>query len=405
MKTLSQLLKINFYIVVVILFALQIHNALLYPVTKGFDANDHIFYIETIKNEHRFPLANEGGQTDHPPLYFWVASIFPSIEMVKVLGVLAWVTLLLISYFYFNRILNNRVLALIGTVLVGSLPAVIYTTPQISNELFSAVMVSATLAYYTVRFNKEKEQDLLILGTFLGLCILSKVTGVVLILSIIVDLLLRNKKNIRNIIPTILLLLTTTLLVGGSFYLRNFILFHNPFIITTDFPGQELHQLPGYRDLRFFTDVSGFLKLDLFHANYYSLWAGTYFSWFYDGHNSLIPVQEFSKSGVLLVIASIPISIISLIGIIREIKNTKNLLLIMYPALLFIFYIYFNLRLPYYSSVKGIYLLSAVLPFTYFILKGLESMPRRFFPFFIFYLDIYVLLVTKNFWILPQWVK
>lgn len=390
----------NILILIGVLFMLQLHNLTLYPITNGFDASDHIYYIETIKKEERIPLADEGGQTDHPPLYYMVASLFNTTAQAQILGIFSWTLLGLVSFITFKKIFTNVILAGIGVIIVISLPAVIYMTPAISNELFSAVIISITLGFYLRTKSFFKTEHQLLLGMLLGLSILSKVTGFVLVLCTVIDLIYKNKAELKKIIAPLGIIVVVTFLVGGSFYLRNLILFDNPFVTTTDIPGQFINQPPGHRDLRFLTDLSGFWKLDLFKAHYYSLWAGTYFSWFYDGHNAVIPVQESSKAGTALVIFSLPLFIIFVKGFIKEIKSPHYPILITYSISLFIFYIFFNFKLPFYSSVKGAYLLSAVIPFAYFIVRETEFFKRKNLWLFMIYLNLYCILIMKNFWIL-----
>lgn len=176
-----------------------------------------------------------------------------------------------------------------------------------------------------------------------------------------------------------------------------------------DFPGNAIHQAPGYRDWNFFIDPSSFLKLDLFNAHYYSLWAGTYYSWFFDGHNALVPVQESSKIGIVLIILSIPLFIVSILGFITELKNIskKNRILFIYPLFLFLSYIAYNFKLPFYSTVKAIFLSSTVIPWIYFVISGIkiflkksESVTKAF---IILFLLIYLIVIIKNFWIIGWW--
>ncbi len=390
-----------FLINIVVLFGalciLQIHNALSYPVRRGFDAADHLFYVHVIKTQHRLPLANEGGETDHPPLYYALASLAPSTDSIKVLGILSWLALSIISFTAFKKLFRDTIPAGAGALIVASLPAVIYTTPQVSNELFSAAVMSGALCYYAVNRHDLRRKSAVITGLLLGLSLLSKVTAVALAIAIVVDLL-AHRPNKKTFVST-LFVAVPAILVSGAFYLRNLVVFHNPFVITTDFPNQIIHQPPGYRDLKFFTDLSGFVRMDLFHAHYYSLFAGTYFSWFYDGQNAVVPVQAFSKIGAVLVILSLPLAMLLLIGFMREIRNRTHLVLILYPVILFGFYVMFTVKLPYYSSVKGIYLLSAVAPFAYFVARNLKGVNTGKLLVFLVYVNLYCAVIVKNFWL------
>jgi hypothetical protein len=194
--------------------------------------------------------------------------------------------------------------------------------------------------------------------------------------------------------------------ISGWFYARNFFAFGNPFQSSIDFSQFHIVQEPGYRDLRFFTDLSGFWNMDLFKAHWYSLIPGTYFSFFYDGHNAIIPVQAYSLAGILLVLASLPVVALIGLGLVRSVKNFRTgeaRVFVIYLVLLLVAYIAYNVKLPFYSTVKGAFVASLVLPLGYFLVSTLSRLPIKLQRLFVLYQLGYVALVVKNFWILPHW--
>lgn len=275
-----------------LLTLLQIHNVLSFPVSRGFDAIDHAQYINFVKTKQAIPLASQGWEMYQPPAYYFLASLFPTIAAVQWLGLGAWIIMIISAV-----VLSGSWLA---APLIGALPILIYLTPAIGNELFSAAIISVTLVYY-LRGKKP-----LVLGLLLSLAIISKATAWVLIIGIILDQI----GNLKKIFwPFVIMFLA-----GSWFYIRNIVYFGNPFISPMDLARFHFWQEPGFRDLRFFTDLSGFWHLDLFRSQHYSLWAGTFFSWFYDGHNVIIPVQPFSLAGAVLAIASLPLLVLAFKG-------------------------------------------------------------------------------------------
>lgn len=412
----------------IILILLQWHNINSYPITRGFDATGHIEYINYLKNYKRVPLPYEGWELWQPPFYYFSAALFPDIKSVRIFSFINWLILIIVSIIFLKKVLKNQLFAFMGGLLIGSLAVIVYQTPVISNELFSAVIISCALIYYLLNLNLKKTKEKIILGILLGLSCLTKATGLVLIFCIIIDQLIKNKYQFYKFVKKMFLPVFLVFIISGWFYIRNIILFKNPFMSSFDFPKYAFSQSPGFRDLRFFIDLSGFWKLDLFRAHHYSLWAGTFFSWFYDGHNVIIPVQKFSKAGAVLVIFSLPLLIFSIVGFVNEIKKIteKNRLLIIYPIFLFAAYILYNFRLPFYSTVKGVFLTSLVIPWVYFTLKGILylnklidfknfmdfCLPREvrrtkwgLYRLITLYIFFYSLLIFKNFWILPAWYK
>lgn len=392
------------------IIVLQWHNINSYPLLKrGFDTLGHIEYINYLKINKMVPLPNKGWELWQPPLYYFLATLFKNISDVKFLNFSSWIVLVCVSFIFFKKTFKNLQIGLLGSFIVASLPAVLYLVPPISNEFFSAVLISLGMIYYLLHQNLNNTLEKVILGTFLGLSCLAKATAFILVFSIFIDQIFQNKLNVIKLTKKLFLPFLTMAIICGWFYIRNIYFFKNPFISSFDFPRFAFSQAPGYRDLRFFTDLSGFFKLDLFYAHHYSFWAGTYFSWFYDGHNVIIPVQKFSKAGTTLVIFSIPLFIFSIIGYFDELKknySNKNKLLIIYPVILFFSYILYNFKLPFYSTVKASFITSAIIPWGYFTLKGILYLNKKSFNnIIVFYIFIYCLLIIKNFWILPNWYR
>jgi 4-amino-4-deoxy-L-arabinose transferase-like glycosyltransferase len=390
-----------------LLLILQFHNSTRYPTHKSFDAPGHIEYLQMLEKNFRVPLANEGWELYQPPLYYALHYWLPSLKLVQLAGVFWWMTLSAIAFATFKTLFKNRLLAASGALFVASLPVTIYLTPAIGNEFFSTVLISLSLAIY-LNFKKSKTVFWAVkLGVVLGLSLLAKATAFVVLAAMTLDTILNwfRTKQLKYI-KSLFLITIIALSMSGWFYARNFVHFGNPFQSSIDFPQFHIVQEPGYRDLKFFTDLSGFWRLDLFKAHWYSLIPGTYFSFFYDGHNAIIPVQAYSLAGVLLVAASLPFAGLIALGIVQSIKNRKKEkanVFIFYLTLLVAAYIAYNFKLPFYSTVKGAFVASLALPLGYFMLKGLQQLSLTYRQLFIVYQFGYALLIIKNFWILPHW--
>lgn len=403
----SNIKKLTAYILITsigLILLLQLHNLSLFPLSRGFDAGSHLEYVNFLKNNWRIPLAYEGWELYQPPLYYFLITFVSSPIGIKVIGFLLWSLLALTSYKFFQKKINDINVSLIGTFITSSLPVVLYLTYTISNEFFSGVLISITLVYY-VSFYKPVNKSKIILGILIGLSFLAKATAFVLILLIALDQLISARFKIIKTAKNLFFPFSISFLMSGWFYLRNWILFGGPFISSYDFPKiNPLMQTIVPRNLSFFLSLKGFLTMDLFRSHHYSFLSGTFFSWFYDGHNVIIPVQEFSKIGAILVLFSLPIFIFFLIGYVKEyfVKKNKNVIFLLYLTLLFIGYISYNFRLPYYSTVKGVFLISAVIPFGYFFIKGI--MPYKKYLFYIsLYIVFYTIILLRNFWILKFW--
>ncbi|OGE32101.1 hypothetical protein A2631_03205 [Candidatus Daviesbacteria bacterium RIFCSPHIGHO2_01_FULL_44_29] len=400
-------MKIIITLFLILSITLQIHNIYTYPPTRGFDSLGHIQNITKMQSEKRLLLPEETPQSYHPPLYYLVASSFPNLKIVQWFNFLVLLTLGALVFYFFKRVIDSTIPALSFLLLMTSLPVVVYMVPQISNEFFSAVLISSTLIFYY--FKREllgKFSNQIILGMLVGLSLLSKSTALVFFLTILIDQLILNKLDFKKYFFSTYLLFFSSLLISGWFYIRNFLYYGNPLVTNIDFPQWQYFQEPGFRDLLFYINLKPFLYFDLFHAHWYSFWGGTFYSFFYDGSNALIPVQQFSKAGVLLVIQSLPFVYLFFKGCIHTLRSpsSRGKFFLLYISLLFMAYFFYTLKLPFYSAVKASYLLSLVVPFTYFVNKGLEKslVLKAAFPF---YVCIYTLVVIKNFWIQTYWMR
>src|SRR3989344_4818231 len=352
------MMKIIITLFLILSITLQIHNIYTYPPTRGFDSLGHIQNITKMQSEKRLLLPEETPQSYHPPLYYLVASSFPNLKIVQWFNFLVLLTLGALVFYYFKRELLGK----------------------FSNQI--------------------------ILGMLVGLSLLSKSTALVFFLTILIDQLILNKLDFKKYFFSTYLLFFSSLLISGWFYIRNFLYYGNPLVTNIDFPQWQYFQEPGFRDLLFYINLKPFLYFDLFHAHWYSFWGGTFYSFFYDGSNALIPVQQFSKAGVLLVIQSLPFVYLFFKGCIHTLRSpsSRGKFFLLYISLLFMAYFFYTLKLPFYSAVKASYLLSLVVPFTYFVNKGLEKslVLKAAFPF---YVCIYTLVVIKNFWIQTYWMR
>ncbi len=391
--------------VLFLLTVLQWHNIHAYPVNRGLDTEHHIAYINYLKTYRLLPQPYEGWEMWQPPLYYSMASFFPTLHAVRYLHFLGWILLTCMSFIFFHKQFKSKLKGLLGTLITLSTPIFIYTTPPISNEFISAVIIMTAMIFYLVVHKKLTGKKAVILGILLGISLLAKATSLILVATIIIHQLIRIQGK-NSSLKQLLIVLSIMTLIGGWFYIRNMVLYQNPFIASIDFPQWSFKQPPEDRSLGFFLNISPFFRFDLFQAHHYSFLGGTLFSWFYDGHNVLIPVQPFSKAGALLIIMSLPMVIFFIRGILHKFKEHDDTAKFckIYIFLLFLAYLIYNLKIPYYSTVKSVYLISMVIPVSYFIMEGIAKSSLKY-PLISGYVFLYSLLVVKNFWILSHWYR
>lgn len=391
--------------------ALQLHNVLYYPETRSFDATAHIEYITFIQNYRSLPLPATGWELFQAPLYYVLTSFLPTIKTVQFFGLFLWIVLVAVIFNFLKlqsekKVNENKFWLLI---LLSTTPILIYLTPAIGNEFFSGVVISIFLVtYYSVKKNRlafDRRHKLLI-GILLGATLLSKATALFLVVAFLITELIQNKitqqffKNI--LIPTV-----TAVSIGGWFYIRSYLLYGNPIYQPADYvPLPSFAQPIFNRDIRFFFSPESLISLDIFKAHHYSFLGGTLFSWFFDVHTIMVPVQEFSKAGVALVLTSIPFFILFLKGVIHKKNISKeSMIFYVYSLLLLTSYVLYNFKLPIYSTVKASFIVSLFIPFSFFFLKGFSTLSDKQIQLFKLYVIIFSLLVIKNFWIKDFWYQ
>ncbi|OIO16688.1 hypothetical protein AUJ29_02470 [Candidatus Kuenenbacteria bacterium CG1_02_38_13] len=405
--------KLSFllFLTLVALFVLQLHNVLIYPIRRGFDALPHLDYINYVKTHWSVPMADQGWEMFQPPLYYFASALFSLILNPQLLGLVVWLTLVLITYFFINRLYHKIDLSLAGVLIVGLLPVNIYLMPTISNELFSALITAVFLIVYYLNFHHEKisYKKTIIIGVILGLCLLTKTTALLLIPAIIIDLMFLNRIRFIIKLKSLLIILCIAYIISGWFYIRNYFAFGKFQLLNVDLPKFSSQQPISRRDFLFFTDLSGFTERKLYRSQYDQFLSGTYFSFFYDGHNVIVPVVAYSKIGVVIVLMSFPLIILAIVGILIKKRSDDSKIMLIYPFFLFMAYIWFVIKYPYFSSIKGSYLASLTLPLVYFIIKGVIIIKKKFNDLtlynsiFTLYLILYVAFIIKHFWYQSWW--
>jgi len=394
------------FISLFLLILLQFHNVILHPIRRGFDAIGHIAYINYVKNYWQVPLPYQGFLFYHQPLYYIITALFPSLRMIKIFGSLLWILLGWFLFKFLKKHYKETITSLISTIVIMSIPVFLYQSISISNEFLSTFLIIVALIYYLSYSKRGKTKNWLILGFLTGLAIFTKATGLILIPTIFLSEIIVHftSKKKKSHLYFLFIFLLTAFIIGGGIYLRNWLLFANPLIAGTDFPKIfPLNQPVVSRNLHFFLNLSSFTKLDMFQAQHYSFLGGTLFSFFYDGHNVVVPVQPFSKIGALVIFFSFPLLISSIIGFCQsKDKLGKEIVLPIFSFLLISAYIFYNFKFPFYSTVKGSFIASLALPYGYYFSKFIDRHRKYIFIFSIFILT-YVMILIKAFWIKPGW--
>ena len=195
--------KILFSAVLLPSIILRLYHILFYPLSYGYDSSWHLAYILKLASKWTLPSAYENLEAYQPPLYYFISACFTAIIGIEnhvavkiclklinsgygfIMLFFIYKTLSLASKTFFH---NNKLIVLCGTILSFYLPAHIYISPMVSNEMLCACLITIGLYLitYSVTQKNFSTKQAFLLGITIGLALLTKYTGILLFLSFII---------------------------------------------------------------------------------------------------------------------------------------------------------------------------------------------------------------------------
>ena len=385
----------------------QIHNAATLGATDGMpDTRGHVAYVHHVAEHWRAPLAEEGWQMYHPPLFYFVAASFrtvlanfsawfSSVAFLRVLNTCFGLGTVVFSWLLMRRLFPQRTLARnLGFTLVAMLPVAFYMNANVTNGVFAASMIACTLlASVAILFDGEISwRRSLLLGILCGLSLLSKFTGVFVVASVLALLTLRavfasSGSQRRGIVKVGIVIGVLALVIAGWFYVRNWIHYGDPFAGNWDYAtGFHYEQSPGYRTAGFYTNL-GELPWQLpQRTTSASFWEVMYATFWTDPLGFFLPRTDarvdFLQS-LILCLAFFPMVGIAL-GFLRACRllifqgwDHPFLILVTMSFWTLAAIVLFTLELPFYSTVRAFFALSLIPAIGVFAGLGLELLSRQ----------------------------
>jgi Tfp pilus assembly protein PilF len=405
-------------IVVMIAWAiLFLHNTFFVPVfPTGFDVDKHLEYIRYIQTNKSLPLADEGFEMHHPPLFYAISALIlkvcglsvhdsRAVIVLRLLGLGIGLAELLLAAACIRRLFPDQPAPqLVGLALAAFLPAHIYVCHYITNESLAMLLCTAailsclvildietsaakvtspTLASgrsrskgATTSFRTTSLLNYAVLGLCLGAALLTKVTSLVVVGVVFLVLLggllagQRNSSKVR--LSGIALAFLTTVLVSGWHYVRVWRHFGSPLVGNYDAAsGFAWWQEPGYATLG---SLFGFGRALVapFYSSIASLPDGLYSTLWADGLCGGEPFWKerppwnynLMSAGVLLSIVPSAMILVGLItALFRQARKPQAawfLILGIGGGLVSATY-YQYLRYPYSGHAKAIYCLPGLI--------------------------------------------
>lgn len=421
---------------------IQFRNARVYPPTRGFDPVQHADYVRLVGEHWQVPDVHQGWEMSQPPLYYALSACLyrlcggPSredvaLKAVQMLSPVAMLATVALTWWLLGLVLPTQGRArVLGFVVVAVLPVGFYMSPQVTNEVFSALAIGIAmlLASRQIVRREARWRDALLLGAACGLALLSKYTGLFVFLSILSLVGLRmltgaarptdsgmaglsiGRRRLRQL-AWAAIFVGVTFTLCGWLYVRNVTKFGNPFVGAWDRgSGFNIVQGPGYRTLGFYTRFGSVFWQTLGRSRDASFWDGMYGAMWADTHGMFLNANDpraAALSSLCLWLALLP-TVAILIGFLRAVRHllTRHwdhpyFVLVVVTVLTVTAVLSFALQHPFYSNLKAHFALSLTPCAGVFAALGLETMCQRLGRLrWLLYLNLVLLgaLVLSVFW-------
>jgi len=384
--------------------AIRVHNALRYPADWGFDASFNWRYIYRLTQDWALPPPQAGWSTSDPPLFYYASAVvmrslaalgardavvvvLPLLSALEGLGVVA----LAVALVRRAAPADSLRIALAGLLLLF-LPAHLHMSAMVNEGMLLALLTSAAVYGLAVRNTAPARHplaDAAAVGLWSGLALLTKLSGVLAILTGVATYALDGRRagERSRAAARIAVLGLVSLAIGGWFHARMQLATGSftPFALS---PHTGMLALPpGERSLVDFLRVPlatfsdpQLLNPDLLH----SVWGSTFVTVWFDGHRFFLPRESEAVRhlGTLtLVLALLPTAAFA-VGLARGSRRwlrgagALDLPLLLITASTLASYVWFTWRNPFFPVVKGTSLLGLSLPYAFYASETLARWLR-----------------------------
>lgn len=349
--------------------------------TIGFDYPGHLDYVRYIDLTLSIPLADRGWQMYHPPAYYALAAgVF---EMVHRLGLAATITdvgrwvstaawvLEGVTAVATVRLLGGGwVASSVAAALVWLLPGQAIMGTMLYNETLTGLGVGL-MTLGLVLWWRHRPVGLVPLGAGFALALLSKYSGAVAAATAFPIIIYVGRDRLRATLAA----LAPGLALAGAYYLRNLLVFGTPAPLNA-----ELFDLRSWDPFGWGHPSGFFTALDLSRcAAQHSFWGG-FWKWFWaaDCFTALPWPDVVGRSLLVGALAATALIAVALAwSAARALTHPILLYVFAVPAVVFVAFLTYNLRVPSATADKGVYVLAVIVPVAVatglFVHRGVRS--------------------------------
>jgi len=370
------------------------------PLTAGFDASNHLHYVELLRSTHALPLPSDGWSTFHPPLFYalvavlaglgpaWGAIAAKTVSFAAGLGQV-WIALGLARVLLPDRPGS----AAVAVLFAGFLPLNLYSAAYLSNEPLHAFWfgLAALLTARALARCRVRTGDALAIGIVLGLALLTKLTAVVAA-GVSGGCILARAAVVERARPPRLAALAAALALppaalAGWFYARNVRLYGTPFVGNWNLPGMRWWSQPGFHTAAYYLGFGESLRLPVL-SGFHSLADALYSSFWGDGwiagRASAAWLPEFWSWPWVAIgyWLAVPVTLVLAAGALQSLRRAFApegplraawSFVVALEVALVLALVWLTLELPYFGQAKAPYLLGLVAPLAATFALGAET--------------------------------
>ncbi len=381
-------------------------KALAIPLVMGFDVVAHLDYVRFLLENRQLPLAHQGWEMGHPPLFYAAVGALAGIFEPETGGIAERIAYrfipyasgmgtVAIAYLTARTLFERRPIPTAVCVLIcGLAPMHLYIATYFSNKSFQTFWTSLAL-YLAVRAiyaRPLRASALLGIGLAAGGALLSEYTGWFFLpwigVAVAISVWRIHGRGFGHALAQTSAMLGIAFAIAGWFYVRNWLHYGDPWVWNTTLPGSKVWWMqPGFHTAAYYTSFGEALQYPYF-SGFRSFWDGIYASFFADayaaGLKNLVHRPDAwnydaMSATVLLALPCWGIAIVGSFSSVRAALAGADLRLrvalsLMASCLASVGFavLFASLRFPFYGQAKAFYGLCALVPLAIVGARGFE---------------------------------